>query len=63
MIEPIPNYDDRKTTPPDEPEAKGYCTICGQPFWEGDAIYAVDGGRCYLRRRWVCLRNVFERKL
>lgn len=46
MIEPIPNYDDRKTTPPDDPEAKGYCTICGHPFWEGDAIYTVDGCVC-----------------
>ena len=45
-IESIPNYDDRKTTPPDEPEAKGHCNICGQPFWEGDVIYTVDGCVC-----------------
>lgn len=42
----IPGYDEWKTTPPEEPEPETYCSICGSPLYEGDALYTVDGGIC-----------------
>ena len=42
----LPGYDEWKTTPPEEPKPDAYCNRCGRPMWEGDVLYAVDGGIC-----------------
>lgn len=43
MSEMMPGYDAWKTTPPEEPEPKEWCTKCGAPLYEGDFIYTVNG--------------------
>lgn len=45
-MEHIPNYDNWKTTPPDDPEPVTHCNHCGEPLYEGDALYGIDGGIC-----------------
>lgn len=45
-MEHLPNYDNWKTTPPEEPKPDAHCNRCGDPLYEGDALYAVDGGIC-----------------
>lgn len=45
-MEHIPNYDNWKTTPPDDPEPVTHCNRCGDPLYEGDALYGIDGGIC-----------------
>ena len=45
-MEHLPNYDNWKTTPPEEPKPDANCSICGKPMWEGDVLYTVDGGIC-----------------
>lgn len=42
----ILGYDEWKTTPPDEPEPVAYCNCCGEPLYEGDVLYTMDGGIC-----------------
>ena len=44
-MESIPGYDDWKTSPPESKPA-AYCTICGGEMYEGDILYAIDGGIC-----------------
>ena len=55
-MEHIPGYDTWKATSPDEPEPVDYCKQCGDPLWEGDEIYAIDGGICE-----ECLKNGYRR--
>ena len=45
-MEHIPNYDNWKTTPPDDPEPVTHCSRCGDPLYEGDVLYGIDGGIC-----------------
>lgn len=45
-MECIPNYDKRKMNLPDDPEPKAHCNHCGEALYEGEVIYAVDGGIC-----------------
>lgn len=45
-MEHIPNYDNWKTTPPDDPEPVTHCNICGKDMYEGDVVYKIDGGIC-----------------
>lgn len=45
-MENIKGYDAWKTTPPDEPEPKEHCAKCGNPIYEGEELYKVDGGIC-----------------
>lgn len=45
-MEHIPNYDNWKTTPPDDPEPVMHCAICGEEMYEGDVLYTIDGGIC-----------------
>ena len=54
-MEHIPNYDNWKTTPPDEPGPVCYCSICKKPLYEGEALYAVDGGICE-----ICLEENYR---
>lgn len=42
----IPGYDTWKITPPEESEPVTYCVQCGAPVYEGDSLYAIDGGIC-----------------
>lgn len=42
----IPGYDEWKTAQSEEPEPAAYCVQCGEPLYEGDVIYAIDGGIC-----------------
>lgn len=42
-MEAIPNYDNWKTTPPDDPKPVAYCSLCGEPLYEGDGILDVLG--------------------
>lgn len=51
------NYDRWKTTPPDELEPKEYCSHCGEPLYEGDALYDISG------EIWCedCLNDEFRR--
>lgn len=42
----IPNYDEWKTTPPDEKEPLVKCNCCGDEIPEGEVIYTIDGGIC-----------------
>lgn len=57
-MESIPGYDRWKTTPPEEQEPVAYCSQCGDPLYEGDALYTVDGGICE-----DCLRDGYRRLL
>ncbi len=52
----IPGYDEWKTTPPDDPEPVAYCAQCGDPIYEGDALYTIDGGICE-----GCLEDSYKR--
>ena len=54
----IPGYDEWKTTPPEEPEPETYCSACGSPLYEGDALYTVDGGICE-----DCLEDSYRKTL
>lgn len=45
-MERIPNYDNWKTTPPDDPEPVTHCAICEKEMYEGDVLYTIDGGIC-----------------
>lgn len=45
MMEHIPNYDNWKTTPPDDPPVT-HCSICEKEMYEGDVLYTIDGGIC-----------------
>ena len=45
-MEHIPNYDKWKTTPLDDPKPVTHCNHCGEPLYEGDALYGIDGGIC-----------------
>lgn len=58
MIDYFPNYDNWKTTPPEEPEPVEYCHQCGAPMYEGDVLYTIDGGICE-----DCLRDDYRRIL
>ena len=42
----IKGYDNWKTSPPDEPDPVRYCNCCGDPLWDGDTYYDIDGGIC-----------------
>lgn len=46
MLEMIPGYDEWKTKEPDEPKPVAYCNCCGDPLYEGDVLYTIDGGIC-----------------
>ena len=54
----IPEYDNWKTTLPDEPDPVAYCNSCGCPLYEGDVLYALDGGICE-----ECLEDEYRRIL
>lgn len=54
----IPGYDEWKTTPPEEPEPETYCTECGAPLYEGDALYTIDGGICE-----DCLEDLYRKTI
>lgn len=54
-MERIPNYDNWKTTPPDDPEPVTHCAICGEEMYEGDVLYTIDGGIC-----WDCLDDNYR---
>ena len=43
MSELIPRYDSWKTTPPEEPEPKSWCSCCGATLYEGDYVYTILG--------------------
>ena len=45
-MEHLPNYDNWKTTPPEESKPVTHCNTCERPLWEGDVLYTVDGGIC-----------------
>ena len=45
-MEHIPNYDNWKTTPPDDPEPVTHCAICEKEMYEGEVLYTIDGGIC-----------------
>lgn len=45
-MEYIPNYDEWKTTPPDDPNPVAHCNHCGALLYEGDLLYTIDGGIC-----------------
>ena len=45
-MEHIPGYDEWKTSATEEQEPVAYCNQCGDPLYEGDALYTVDGGIC-----------------
>ncbi len=57
-MESIQNYDNWKTTPPDEPRPIGKCSFCGKDLFEGDHIYTIDGFICE-----ACLEDNFGRIL
>lgn len=59
MMEHIPGYDEWKTTPPADPEAKAYCDICGCPLFDGEYLTTIDG------ENWCddCLNNEHRRIL
>ena len=57
-MEHIPGYDEWKTSAPDEQEPVAYCSRCGDPLYEGDALYTVDGGICE-----KCLSDGYRRVL
>ncbi len=40
------NYDEWKTSLPDDPDPVAYCYCCGDPIYEGEVLYAIDGGIC-----------------
>lgn len=40
------SYDEWKTTPPDDPEPVAHCNCCGDPIYEGEVLYTIDGGIC-----------------
>ena len=42
----ISGYDEWKTSPPEEQKPVTQCNICGKDMYEGDALYAIDGGIC-----------------
>lgn len=48
-------YDHWKTAPPEEPEPKCYCSMCGEALYEGDALYTIDGGICE-----TCLMDMYK---
>lgn len=39
-------YDVWKTTPPDDQDPVTYCCCCGDPIYEGEVLYTIDGGIC-----------------
>lgn len=45
-MEYIPGYDQWKTSLPEEQKPKEHCAMCGDPIYEGDVLYTVDGGLC-----------------
>ena len=46
-VDYFPNYDNWKTTPPEEPEPVEYCHQCGEPMYEGEPVYEFfDEGIC-----------------
>lgn len=45
-MESIAGYDEWKMIPPDDPEPETYCVQCGDPIYEGDVLYTIDGGIC-----------------
>ena len=55
-MEHIPNYDKWKTTPLDDPKPVTHCNHCGEPLYEGDALYGIDGGICE-----DCLEDNYKR--
>lgn len=44
-MESIPGYDEWKTTE-EETKPVRYCAVCGGEMYEGDVLYAIDGGIC-----------------
>ena len=54
-MERIPNYDAWKTTPSKDPDAVRTCAHCGAEMFEGDLLYAIDGGICE-----ECLKSEYE---
>ena len=55
----LPGYDEWKTTPPEGPKPKAYCSYCDKDLYEGDAIYDINGE--YLCED--CLDDEFRRIL
>lgn len=55
----LPRYDEWKTTPPEEPKPKAYCSHCDKDLYEGDALYDING------EYWCedCLDDEFRRIL
>ena len=45
-MEHIQGYDNWKTTPTEEIKPVTYCACCKDPLYEGEALYAIDGGIC-----------------
>ena len=58
-MEHIPGYDKWKTTLPEPQMPLAECIRCGEEFFEGDAVYTVDG------ENWCedCLKDEFRRFL
>ena len=44
-MEHLPNYDNWKTTPPDEPDIV-QCARCGDDTYKADSLRTVDGYLC-----------------
>lgn len=51
----LPRYDEWKTRLPEEQEPKCHCNSCGEPLYEGDVLFTIDGGICE-----ECLRDRYR---
>lgn len=53
-MEHLPNYDDWKTAPPNDPKPVAQCDICGCDLYEGD--YLTD----FAGEKWCdeCLKEI-----
>lgn len=58
-MEQIQSYDEWKTSPPEEPEPAERCDRCGDPLYEGDYLYTIDGERLCEE----CLKDGYRRML